>query len=68
MGCTITPAVFAGRPEERHLSSFRHVASEGIDVYVHPSLKVSQEGLSIGLDKWAFMKRLNVKGVEIKNA
>jgi len=57
--------VFAGKPEERHLSSFQHSTSEGLDIYVHPSLEVQPQGMEITLDKWTFMKRLRVKGVTI---
>jgi hypothetical protein len=57
--------VFAGKPEERHLSTFKHFAADGIDVYIHPGLEISPEGMEIGMDKWAFMRRLKVNGVRI---
>jgi hypothetical protein len=58
--------VFAGTPEERHISVFQHLTSEGLDVYVHPSLEIDPEGMEILLDKYTFMKRLRVRGVSIK--
>jgi len=57
--------VFAGKPEERYLSSFQHFVSDELDVYVHPGLEMDPEGIQISLDKWAFMKRLKVQGVTI---
>jgi len=57
--------VFAGKPEERHLSSFKHFTADGIDIYVHPGLEIIPEGMEIGLDKWSFMRRLRVSGVRV---
>jgi hypothetical protein len=62
----VTPAVFAGTPEERQIGLFRHLTSEGLDVYVHPSLDIDPEGMEILLDKYTFMKRLRVRGVSIR--
>jgi hypothetical protein len=59
--------VFAGTPDERYRTRFHHETSEGLDVYIHPSLEVDPKGMEIGLDKWTFMKRLRVKGVKIKD-
>lgn len=58
--------MFAGTPEERYLSKFQHFTSEGLDVYVHPSLEADPDGMQISLDKWSFMKRLKVRGAKIK--
>jgi hypothetical protein len=58
--------VFAGPPEARHISAFQHLTSEGLDVYVHPSLEIDPEGMEILLDKYTFMKRLRARGVSIK--
>lgn len=55
--------MFAGRPEGAVLDRFRHYDSEGLDVYVHPSLQVSEEGMEISLVRWAFLRRLKVAGV-----
>jgi hypothetical protein len=57
--------VFAGKPEERHISTFKHFAADGIDVYLHPALEVGPDGMEIVLDKWAFLRRLKVNGVRI---
>ncbi len=59
--------MFAGAPEERYLDKFQHSETEGVDVYVHPSLEVEPDGMQISLDKWSFMKRLKVRGVSIKD-
>ncbi|MDP2873570.1 MAG: hypothetical protein Q8P31_13690 [Bacillota bacterium] len=47
------------------MSTFKHFAADGIDVYVHPGLEISPEGMEIGLDRWAFMRRLRVSGVRV---
>lgn len=58
--------MFAGTPDARHMSSFQHLTSEDIDVYIHPSLEVNPGGMEILLDKYTFMKRLRVRGVSIR--
>jgi hypothetical protein len=57
--------VFAGKPDERYLSQYKHFTSEGLDVYVHPHLEVEPHGIEVSMDKWAFMKRLKVTGVKV---
>gem|GEM_PF-5950332 len=57
--------MFAGKPDERSISQFKHSVTDGVDVYLHPLLEVEPDGMQISLDRWAFMKRLRVKGVAI---
>ena len=57
--------MFAGKPDDESLARFQHFTSEGLDIYVHPSLRMDPKGMEIGLQRWAFLRRLSVKGVEI---
>jgi hypothetical protein len=57
--------VFAGKPDEQSVTRFQHFTSEGLDIYVHPSLRIAPQGMEIRLDKWAFLRRLSVSGVSL---
>lgn len=57
--------MFAGKPDEAYIASFKRLDSDGVEVYVHPKLKVDPTGLVISLEKRSFLRRLQVSGVSV---
>ncbi len=66
-GCcaTVSPVTITGRPHNQDKDNYRLIEADGVQLYVHDSMRVLPGGISITLNKLLWFKMLQVTGLDI---